>query len=255
MPRQARRLSETGIYHIIFRGVNHCHLFEEREDYEKLLGILAKVRAELMPTVYAYCLLDNHVHLLIKEKNPGDIIWIMRKFLSPYAWWFNKKYGRSGALIANRHKAECVESDEYLLTLVRYIHRNPLEAGIAGSIDAYRYSSYRNYVGENKSLINTSFVLGMFDDDVSKARRQFAEFHDVSDGKDFSRADKPRKSESEIRFRITAFLGEVSPSGVAALPRHERDSILASLRRQGFSVRQIERTTGISRGVIARCER
>ncbi|MCL1848046.1 MAG: transposase, partial [Coriobacteriia bacterium] len=121
MSRQARQLSESGIYHIMFRGVNRCNLFEEEADFLKLIDLLMCVKAELRFEVLAYCMLDNHVHLLLRESTPGDITKIMIKLLSPYAYWFNKKYGRSGALIANRYRSEVVLSDEYLLVIRQFL--------------------------------------------------------------------------------------------------------------------------------------
>ena len=84
MARQARRISNTGLYHIIFRGVNHCNLFEEYKDYEKLLGILANVKSDLGYKIHAYCLMSNHVHLFVQEQSPADIVLIMKKVLGTY---------------------------------------------------------------------------------------------------------------------------------------------------------------------------
>ena len=104
MPRQPRLFSETGVYHIVLRGVNHCQLFEEPEDYGQFLTRLATVKTDLSLEVFAYCLMGNHVHLLVREQSSGDIVQVMRKTLTPYAWWFNRKYERSGQLIADRCK-------------------------------------------------------------------------------------------------------------------------------------------------------
>jgi REP element-mobilizing transposase RayT len=111
MGRQAREFGKTGIYHILFRGVNHCCLFEEDADFEKYLSAVKAVKATMSFDLYAYALMSNHVHLLIREKSTGDIAVVMRKVLTQYAGWFNRKYGRSGALIANRYKSECVEDE------------------------------------------------------------------------------------------------------------------------------------------------
>ena len=154
MARQARRISKTGLYHIIFRGVNQCSLFEESEDFEKLLELLAIVKSDLGYKVHAYCLMNNHVHLFIHEQSPADITLIMKRVLCTYAYWFNKKYKRSGALIANRYKSTCVENDEYLLTLTRYIHQNPLNAGLVKDLEKYRWNSYRDYIKKRPRIIN-----------------------------------------------------------------------------------------------------
>jgi REP element-mobilizing transposase RayT len=248
--RQPRKLSESGLYHVVFRGVNHCHLFEEKEDFAKLFEILASIKEELPFELYAYCLLDNHVHLLIKENAPKELVSVMRRLLSPYAVYFNRKYGRSGALIADRYKSECVESNEYLLVLIRYIHQNPVRAGMATRIDSYSWSSYNVYLGKREGLVNTDFVLGMFAGNQQKAREEFISFHRQSDGEDYSLPVLPSRSERQVRDEMAIALGEIVPHAVGSLPKAKRDSVLSDLRQRGFSVRQIERVTGVSRGVI-----
>ena len=249
MSRKPRNMSSSGIYHIVFRGVNHCHLFEVPEDYEKMLGTLDNIKKELALEVYAYCLMSNHAHLLIKEKTSGDIVLAMRKLLGPYANWFNKKYQRNGALIANRFKSECVEDDRYLLTLVRYIHQNPLTAGAAKDIGEYRWSSYCDYINNNSSLTDTCFVLDLFADG-----RELIAFHEILESKDCSDPEKKSSTEFDIREKIINLLGGIEPHSVCGLPKNERDSLLIIMRSQGISIRQIERATGISKSVIARAK-
>jgi len=253
MSRQPRKLSQTGCYHIVFRGVNRCHLFEERSDFEKLLTLLTLAKEELSLEIFAYCLLDNHVHLLIRENAPGDIISAMRKILSPYAYWFNNKYQRSGALISERYKSECVESDRYLLAVVRYIHQNPLRAGITSNIDFYEWSSYRDYFGQGKGLVNTDFVMELFSDDLASAQAEFDAFHKENDGHDYSLSVPIKRSEEQILASITSVLKGVKPNAVGSYPKSERDDMLVLLRKAGFSIRQIERATGISKAIIERC--
>ena len=130
MSRLARQISSTGLYHIIFRGVNKQHIFEEDADYLKLLGILKQLKTEMNFKIYVYCFMSNHVHILLHEKEMGQISLIMKRTLTKYARWFNIKYSRSGALIANRYKSQPVEVDPYFLNVVRYIHQNPLKAKI-----------------------------------------------------------------------------------------------------------------------------
>ena len=184
MPRQARQLSETGCYHICFRGVNHCDLFEEQADFEKLLELLAAAKLDMGFEVISFCLMDNHVHLMLKEKELGDVAQAMRKLLGPYAYWFNRKYGRSGALLANRYRSACVESDEYVPALVRYIHQNPLVAGIVDRIKDYRWTSYGDYIKARPALADTRFVLDMLSADAKKAIEEFKCFHETLEDRD-----------------------------------------------------------------------
>ena len=118
MSRLARQFSLTGLYHIVFRGINKQNIFEETEDYQKIIKTLQELKKELKFEIYTYCLMSNHVHLLLKEKNTGDISQIMKRLLTKYVMWYNKKYHRTGALIANRYKSQPIEVDEYFLSVV-----------------------------------------------------------------------------------------------------------------------------------------
>ena len=253
MARQARQISKTGLYHIVFRGVNHCNLFEEREDFEKLLDLITIVKTDMDYTVHAFCLMSNHVHLFIRERSPADITLIMKRILGAYAYWFNKKYKRSGALIANRYKSACVENDNYLLTLTRYIHQNPLRAGIVNDLEMYRWSSYRDYIKKvHASLTDTQFILELFSPDIDEAIKNFIIFHNTPENNEFSVTDGKKKSDGELRQEILSVLEGKEIYKLNELPKHERDDILSALRLQGYSIRQIERATGISRGVISK---
>jgi len=239
------------MYHIVFRGVNRCHLFEERADYLMLIDHLSTVKQELGMELLAYCLMSNHVHLILRERSPKDITVMMKKVLSAYATWFNKKYERCGALIANRYKSKPIEDDSYLLTVVRYIHHNPSSAGIAQGLDRYEWSSYCDYLRGASAFTTTDFVLSLFHSDRQTAVSRFVDFHSVAPIEDYSEPEKTRKSDSQVRVEMMSLQGGREPHTVVGFPRQKRNDVLVSLRGQGLSIRQVERVTGISRGVIA----
>jgi len=232
--------------------VNHCHLFESSEDYEKALSLLEAIKKDLGLEIHAYALMSNHVHLLAREKTREDIVLSMRKLLGPYANWFNRKYHRSGALIANRYRSECVEDEVYLLQLVRYIHQNPVLSGAAKRITDYRWSSYREYVGSTAGLVDTGFVLGIFSDNPKRALSEFTAFHEIQETKDLSNPERKRQTEEEVFEGISSLLDGMKPNEVCGIPKQERDRLLSFFKKEGYSIRQIERVTGISRSVIAR---
>jgi len=118
------------IYHIILRGINKQVIFEDDEDREKLLGYLQYYKEICNYIIYGYYLMDNHIHLLIKEGKEG-IGNNMKRIGGSYVAWYNRKYDRIGHLFQDRFKSEVVESDEYLLIVLRYIHQNRLKAGKA----------------------------------------------------------------------------------------------------------------------------
>ena len=119
-----RKQSSTGIYHVMLRGVNRQQIFLDKEDCTYFLESLYVCKQISRFKLYAYCLMGNHVHLLINAKEePVDMI--MRRLGSKYVYWYNSKYERIGHLFQNRFKSEPVETDTYFLTVLRYIHMNP----------------------------------------------------------------------------------------------------------------------------------
>ena len=159
MPRQARRKSESGIYHIMLRGINQQQIFEDREDYEKFLQILKDCKAVSEYKLFAYCLMGNHIHLLIQEdKEP--IEQVIKRLATRFVYWYNIKYQRVGHLFQDRFKSEPVEDDAYFMTVIRYIHQNPVKAGLCKNVREYEYSSYKNFF-DKSNLIDKNFVLGI----------------------------------------------------------------------------------------------
>jgi putative transposase len=129
MPRVARKKSATNIYHVMIRGINKQNIFVEDADFKKFINILTAYHVRIEYEIYAYCLLDNHVHLLIKEGNE-PLSNTMRRIGTSYVYWYNWQYGRKGHLFQDRYKSEPVENDTYFLTVLRYIHQNPVQAGL-----------------------------------------------------------------------------------------------------------------------------
>ena len=145
MPRIARIRSESGVYRIMLRGINRQDIFEDEEDIQRLLETIVRYKAICKYEVYAYCIMSNHVHLLLKETE-DTISNVVKRISGSYVFWYNKKYERCGHLFQERYKSEAVESDEYLLTVLRYIHQNPIKAGMVKDISTYKWSSYIEYM-------------------------------------------------------------------------------------------------------------
>jgi putative transposase len=174
LPRQARKKSSTGIYHIIIRGINHQVVFHDEEDYARFHQTLRRYKEKSAYEIYAYCLMDNHVHLLLKV-NQEPLEQIMRRICGSYVYWYNAKYQRIGNLFQDRFKSEAVEDDRYLLTVLRYIHQNPLIAGIVQRIENYPWSSMREYLGE-AILVDAGFALEFFHSAKEKAVESLYQF-------------------------------------------------------------------------------
>ena len=246
MSRQARKISATGFYHIVFCGINRLHLFEEESDFLYFLENLQHLKGEMLFELHVYCLMSNHVHMLLKERQPGDISLIMKRLLTKYAMYFNRKYDRNGALISSRYKSVPVEVDEYFIPLICYIHQNPIKAGIVTKLEEYKFSSYREYL-HGGSLTDTAFSLGML------GRDEWLKLHQFITNHDFDVTGKTNITEEEIRRRIMQCTGGREPHEIASWPKAVRDHLIRQLKeKEGLSIRQIERVTGISRGVIAK---
>jgi REP element-mobilizing transposase RayT len=177
MVRQARQRCESGIYHIVLRGVNRVDIFFDDDDNLRFLETLDKKKQNHEYWLYGYCLMSNHVHLLVREKE-DSISRTMSRIGTSYAKWYNQKYSRSGNVFQGRYGSECVEDDRYLLTVVRYIHNNPVKAGLVKEPEAYRWSSMHEYTSNEhlKGLTETEFILNIFHLNRIEAIQAFQEF-------------------------------------------------------------------------------
>ena len=254
MSRPPRKMSLTGLYHIIFRGINRQNIFEESEDYKKMIDIIDMVKKSKTFEIYAYCLMTNHVHLFIKEKECGDIKKIMHSILTRYVQWFNYKYQRSGALIGNRYKSEPIEDEKYYFSLIRYIHKNPEKAGLVEKLKDYQWSSYSEYIQEKrKGITDICFLLEMFCEERKKAVKEFISFHEAEDEDCFSLPERKRLTDEQAKNRIKMILKNVDISGLLTMKKEERNRYISMIKEETeISIRQLERLTGISRGIISR---
>lgn len=148
MPRKSRETSGTGIYHVMLRGINRQNIFYDTKDYEIFLELLRQQthpederHRQLPPhcVVYAYCLMPNHVHLLLREKEE-TLASVMKSIVVAYAWHYNKRYQHLGPVFQDRFRSEPVNDDAYFFTLLRYIHQNPIKAGMVEEVDQFVWS-------------------------------------------------------------------------------------------------------------------
>ncbi|MCD5414590.1 MAG: transposase [Clostridiales bacterium] len=184
MPRYSRKKGETGIYHVICRGNERKNIFNDGNYKNKFIEILTRNKERYNFIVYAYCIMDNHVHILLNE-NGSDISQIMKSINLSFAIYYNRINERIGHLFQDRFKSEFVDDDIYFLQVLRYIHQNPVKAGIVSSADKYPWSSYNIYVSEENSneIIDMNFVLGMMASGKKRAIREFVSFHKKEDEK------------------------------------------------------------------------
>jgi REP element-mobilizing transposase RayT len=160
----------------MLRGINKQNLFEDVEDRQRFIDTLRYYKNISNYEMYSYCLMDNHIHLLIRETTES-VSQIIKRISSSYVYWYNQKYDRWGHLFQERFKSEVVESDEYVLMVLRYIHQNPVKAGITNDVRRYLWSSYHEYVGVPVS-VDVDFALGMFSEDKMRAITLFRAYMD-----------------------------------------------------------------------------
>lgn len=179
MPRKARIDAPGAIHHIICRGIEGQNIFWNEADRTDFLHRLEQILIETNTPCYAWALLPNHFHFLLKTGN-APIATVMLRLLSGYAGRFNRSHRRSGHLFQNRYKSILCQENKYLLELVRYIHLNPLRAGIVATLnqlDHYAYSGHAILMGLRKcGWQEVDFVLSLFGKRISAARRTYYAF-------------------------------------------------------------------------------
>ena len=146
MARKLRVEVEGGLYHLIARGNDRQDIFHSHEDRQRFLALLLKEKVRSPFFLYAYCLMTNHIHLLL-ERQAETIGSIMQRVLGGYSRYYNRRYKHIGHVFQGRHKSILCQSDRYLAELVRYIHLNPVRAGMVTMPEEYPYSSHRAYLG------------------------------------------------------------------------------------------------------------
>ena len=144
MPRAARIRSQSGIYHVMLRGLDKRDIFLEDRDRQRFLVGMFRAKEKAEFELYGYCLMDNHVHSLLRESEE-EVGNIVKRITVGYIGWHNRKYERTGHLFQNRFLSEPVETEGYLLTVLRYIHQNPVKAGLTQKPKDYPWSSFGDY--------------------------------------------------------------------------------------------------------------
>lgn len=248
MPRNARRKSETDIYHVMLRGINRQDIFKDAEDHLHFLAVLGKCKEISGFELYAYCIMTNHVHLLVKTgKEPLELIF--KRIGSRFVYWYNLKYDRSGHLFQDRYKSEAVDDDAYFLTVLRYIMQNPMKAGLEKAVGSYPWSSYSSYAGKSDSLTDTDFAIQMFRD-----REDLIDYlneRNDDTGMDISDTSKGVTDE-RAREIFRSVTGCCSVTEFQTIGKAVQKEYAAKLKGKNLSLGQIVRLTGMSKATVYR---
>ncbi len=233
----------------MLKGIDDRNIFLEEGDRKKFLTQLFEAQKKSGFQLLAYCLMDNHIHLLMEEME--DLGTAMKRITVGFVLWHNHQYGRTGHLFQNRYSSEPVEDDAYLVSVARYIHQNPVKAGMAKRTDRYPWSSYRHYLeaynGKNIPL-STDRIMGYF-----QSKKQFETF-----------MNQPKEDKC-LGFEAA---GKMTDSQLAVLIQQEyqrtpgevntdecRELIRSLYKQNRGSIRQLGRVFGVSKGVVERAVR
>lgn len=253
MPRFSRSeiLKHTNIYHIIIRGINKQDIFFEKNDRIKFIKTLKIIKQKYNFNILAFVLMNNHVHLAIKddERNLSSFMHIL---CTSYAKYFNEKYDRIGHLFQNRFKSIGIDSERYLLNLVRYIHKNPEKKNIS-KMENYEWSSYKEYLGQS-NITDTEFILEIFDNNKYESVKKFIEFSKEKE-KNYSDAEFEceRITDEEAIENIERILGIDNIQNIAKLNRELQKRYITEISNiKGIYLKQISRILGLDKQLIYR---
>ena len=230
----------------MLRGINQQTIFEDDEDFKKMLRVLSDVKAISKYKLFAYCLMQNHFHLLMKVEDE-DLGQIFKRIGARYVYWYNLKYRRVGHLFQDRFKSEPIRDDKRFLTTLRYIHQNPIKAGICKNIGDYKWSSYKEYI-KYRIIVDTEFVFGLL------SLSDFEEFHKIETSEKYLDCEESifRISDIEAKRIIIKISGCDNISEFQQLKSEDNRKYIRQLKDAGISIRQINRLTGISKGIVER---
>lgn len=145
MARKSRNYMESSFFHIMVQGLNKEYIFNSNIDKKEYLRIIQNTKIQYNIEIVSYCIMDNHVHLLVGVKKNEELSKFMHKVNTLYALYYNKKYDRVGYVYRNRYKSQIIYSEKQFYTCINYIHNNPVKAGICKNPYEYEYSSFKDF--------------------------------------------------------------------------------------------------------------
>ena len=245
----------TGYYYVSARGTGKQVIFETDDDRREFLELMRDCCRDAQVTIVAWCLMNDHVDLVLSDYE-DTMSAAMHRLLLTYARRFNKRTGRSGHLFQNRFDRRSLDSDRYLMAAIRSVHANPQEAGIA-LIERYPWSSFAEYLRAydndmTREFSDPSCVLELF----GSAKAFIAYSLSKPDDGEPAMPDLEETEWERYAFaeKLAKGLG-VPLHGVKDAPPAQRDIVILGLHNAGFTVRQIERYTGIGKSTVSRIVR
>ena len=253
MPYKIRKGSMSKIYHVMLRGNDRQDIFYDDQDYMKFLKLIKITKEKYQCEIYEYCLMANHVHMIIFDCK--DVLSkAIQSLAISYSLYFAKKYKKEGHLFQGRFLSKSVETRKYLCTLCRYIHQNPLKANIART-EEYKWSSYNEFLFDSK-IINLNLILSMFGQTKIEARKNFIIYHNrkvnlINEEVEYEFVY--RLTDEQVKEKIQQIL---KIDNVRVFHTYDKDTRNEKLKElkiiKGTSKAQIARVLGINKKIVER---
>lgn len=256
MPRKPRQKSNTGVYHVMLRGINKQNIFFDADDFIQMQRAIRDSQKKVYPDgrisyqecqIYAYCIMNNHVHILLREGNL-NLSAVMQKIEDRYAYVYNKKYDRVGHLFQGRFKSEPVGNKEYFHVLLRYIHRNPVVGMECELPEEYTYSSWREYLQMVCDSVTVILPAAFNVVDAYFERRELIEWVNMNVKDNCMDMDSERfvVSDSHAWAIIKDISGEENPETFKCFSQDFQLQCIKEAVKTGISLKQAARLSSVS---------
>lgn len=226
MGRKPRIEYEGAMYHVIHRGNNREYIFEKPEDKQFLLDKINEIKKSMALVILGYVIMSNHYHLLLKtDKTPLSVV--MHRINNAYSRYYNKKYKQTGHVFEGRYKATLIMDDKYLLSALRYIHNNPVRAGMVQQMADYPWSSDNDYRNNFNYFVDIDLALNVLSENRQAAIKKYVEFMESADS-------------SEASFENVRALEEIPKEIMSKLGTEKRPTLDDILHLTGADERVME---------------
>ena len=237
----------------MMRGNEKKDIFLCTEDKNKFTQILKGKKQENNYILYAYCVMNNHFHLLVRELIE-DISTIMKRVNTAYAYYFNHKYERVGHVFQDRFRSEAIENDAYLIQVVRYIHNNPVKANLCNTQIQYPWSSYHYYINQESGFIEFKEILNLFSNDEKKSIEAFMDYSNIDAKHPFLDIDYKQELDKHLKGMTMDFLCCQNRTRIdVEIDTLLREKLIVHLKKESHaSIRQIAAFLRVNKNIVHR---